>query len=275
MTRAACRPPPRREQGLSEFCFLECPSCPSAFSLPNRRSSAPQPAARRAPPKGRATVRTRIVDRARACITDRLRTPADKVAAGSTHIAAIEASPSYATATAIQTATAAWKTENTTLTTVTQDIADLESKLDVLRASQLSSVRRWDLCKLSALSAVNSFCDGSKDRVLSFGMSVQQRTPAPKPVVPEGLKGRRSKKVGVATVVWKAQAGSAGFLVQYASNPADAATYAAPAVSPKVTFELTGQTPGAMISFRVAAVDPSSPQRQTEYTPWLAVRVSS
>jgi hypothetical protein len=106
-------------------------------------------------------------------------------------------------------------------------------------------------------------------------MSVSQRRAAPAPVVPEGLKGRRSKKVGVATVVWKAQPGSAGYLVQYASNPADAATYAAPVVSAKVTFELTGQTPGAMLSFRVAAVDPSSPQRQTEYTPWITVRVSS
>lgn len=208
-------------------------------------------------------------------MTGRLRTPADRVAAGTTHITAIKASPSYAAATGVRTATATWSAENDTLATLSQDIADLESKIAVLRAKELTSMRRWDVFRLDAISAINVFCNGSKDQVLSFGMRVFQRTPTPKPIVPEGLQGRRSKRSGVASVVWKFQLCRTGFMVQYATDPANPATYSAPIVSRKVTFELTEQTPGAILSFRVAAIDSSSPLRQTEYTPWVAVMVSS
>jgi hypothetical protein len=136
-------------------------------------------------------------------------------------------------------------------------------------------LRRWEVRRRGVLNAVNATCDGSKDMVQGFGLGVVGRTPSPPAVVPEGLRGKRSKAVGTATAVWTTRRGHRGFLVQYTTNPANPDAFSAPIASAKAKFELTGQTPGATIYFRVLALDPSLPTGQTDYTSWVAVTVSS
>lgn len=218
---------------------------------------------------------TKVVDRADPLLTESSETPVEKVSAASTHIAALKNSPHWATATEVQPATAAWLAENDHLDASNKTIADLESKLAKERSRQRTVVRRWEVRKRGVLTAVNATCDGSKDMVQAFGLGVLTRTPAPPAIVPEGLRGKRSKTVGTATAVWTTQRHNHGFLVQYATDPENAATFSAPIVSSKGKFELAGQTPGALIYVRVRALDPSLPTGQTEYTRWVAVMVSS
>lgn len=217
----------------------------------------------------------KIADRAVPRITLPLTTPAERIFAAYTHITALRNSPEWAAAAEVQSAATAWSTETDNLDASTVSIADLESKLATARTSHLAVLRRWEVRKRATLNAVNAYCDGSKDRVQQFGLSVLTRAAPSAATVPEGLRGKRSKMIGTATVVWTTRRGNHGFMVQYATDPTIAATFSAPVVSLKGKFELTGQTPGATISFRVLALDPSVPTRQTEYTPWVAVRVSS
>ena len=217
----------------------------------------------------------KIADHAVPRITLPLTTPAERVFAANTHIAAFKNSPGWAEAVEVQAATATWSTETDNLDASHNSIAELESRLAAARTNHLAVLRRWEVRRRGALNAVNAYCDGSKDRVQGFGLGVLTRTAPSETTVPEGLRGRRSKVIGVATVVWTTRRGNHGFMVQHATDPTDAATFSAPIMSSRGTFELTGQTPGATIHVRVLALDPSLPTGQTEYTPWVAVRVSS
>jgi hypothetical protein len=220
-------------------------------------------------------MRRKIADRAVPCLTEPSKTPVEKVAAAHIHIAALKNSPDWAASTEVQAATAAWSTETDNLAACNATIADLETKLATARTNQLALLRRWDVRRRGVLNAVNATCDGSKDMVQGFGLGVLGRTPPPLAVVPAGLRGKRSKTVGTATAAWNTQRGNHGFLVQYTTNPANPEAFSAPIASSKGKFELTGQTPGATIYFRVLALDPSLPTGQTDYTSWVAVTVSS
>jgi hypothetical protein len=217
----------------------------------------------------------KVADLAVPILTEGSETPTDKVSAAIVHITAIKSSPEWATAPEVQTATAAWETVNTKLDENNTLIADLESQLKKARTSQLAEVRRWEVRKRGLLTAVNAVCDGSKDRVNAFGLGVQQRTSQPQAGVPEGLRARRSKTVGKATAVWNSRPGHYGFMVQYATNPADAATYSPPIVVSRAKFELARQVPGSKVYVRVLALDPSLPTGQTEFTSWVAVTVTA
>jgi hypothetical protein len=199
----------------------------------------------------------------------------EMVSAANTHIVTIKLSPDWATATDVQTATTAWETENTRLDEQNQLVAELENKLKTARSNQRALMRRWDVRKRGLLSAVDAACNGSKDKVQAFGFGVQQRTALPLAEVPEGLRGRRSKRVGTATAVWNAPRGHQGFIVQYATDLTNPATYSPLIMVSRGKFEVTGQTPGSKVYFRVLALEPSLPTGQTEFTPWVEVMVSA
>jgi hypothetical protein len=217
----------------------------------------------------------KVVDRAEPVLTKPSNTPAEKVSAANIHIAAVKNSADWATATEVQTAAAAWSTENDNLAAGNKLVAECKSTLAAAQANLLTLKRRWELRKNGLLNAVNAVCDGSKDKVQGFGLGVVVRKPQQAAEVPEGLRGKRSKTVGTVTVVWPTRRHNRGFLVQYATDPANPATYSVPRASSKGKFELAGQTPGATIYFRVLAFDPWSPNGQTDYSPWVAAMVSS
>ena len=181
-------------------------------------------------------MKRKVADQAVPSLTEPNTTPAEKVSAGAVHITAIKNSPNWAASAEVQSATAAWSTETDNLDASNKIIAELESKLATARTNQLAVLRRWDVRKRGVLNAVNATCDGSKDMVQSFGLGVVGRTPMPQAVVPEGLRGKRSKRVGAATVVWATRRGNHGYLVQYTTNPADAAVFSAPTLSSRGKF---------------------------------------
>jgi hypothetical protein len=80
---------------------------------------------------------------------------------------------------------------------------------------------------------------------------------------------------GEASVTWDIAPGRRGYMVQWATNPADATTYATPVAVSKTTFKLAGQTPGAVIHIRVLTIDPKLPSGQSPYTDWVSAIVGA
>jgi hypothetical protein len=57
--------------------------------------------------------------------------------------------------------------------------------------------------------------------------------------------------------------------VQHATDAANPATYSPSLACTKSKFTLTGATSGSSVSFRVAAIDPSSATGQTAWSGWV------
>lgn len=198
-----------------------------------------------------------------------------KIVSAYTLIAAMKGSPGWPAATGVQDATLAWETDTKALEANHQHIGDLLAELAAARANELTLLRRWGASKLGVTTAVRAYSDGSKDKVLSFHMSVAQKGPTLEATPVQELRGKRSKAQGEVGVAWKPQRAAHDYMVQHCTNPADPATYSTPTTCSKASFELTGQVPGATIHFRVVALDPNLPNGQTDYTPWVPVMVSS
>jgi hypothetical protein len=213
-------------------------------------------------------------DRATARFTARMETEAEKVSGAQAQITSIKASTNWAAATAVQTATNAWATETTAVDTGAQLIASLEKQLGVARTNQLVNLRRWTLQRQATLNAIDVFCDGSKDTMLTFGVAVAARTAHAPASVPVGLMSRKGKVS--RTVAWEwflTPMNHYGFMVQHATNVADATTYSPPTACSKRSFKLTSQTPGTTISLRVMALDPALPTGQTDWSAWVPIMV--
>jgi hypothetical protein len=213
------------------------------------------------------------IDHAASRIPEAMDTPEEKVTAATTHIGAAKTSPSYGTATDVQKAHADWETENNNLDTCNKLIADLDSKLTQARNNRGSILRRWEVRRRAALNAVDAFCDGSKDMVKSFGYAVVAPNASPVADIPSGLVDKHSAVNGTAKVAWDKPAYNHGFMVQTASDPSNQATLSAAVHWTRCNFSVTGQTPGALVYIRVAALDVRLPSGQTAYSPWCAARV--
>jgi hypothetical protein len=213
-------------------------------------------------------------DHAIARFTEPTATEAEKVSAAQTHIAGIKASVNWATATGVQTATNAWATETTAVDTGAKVIADLEKQLGVARTNQLANLRRWTLQRQAVLSAINLFCDGSKDTMQTFSVAVAAATARPPASTPVGLTARKGKVSREVAWQWVLTPKNRhGFMVQHATNVADPTTYSQPVSCSKRSFKLLLQTPGTTISLRVMGLDPSLPTGQTDWSAWVSIMV--
>jgi len=222
-------------------------------------------------------MKSTAVDHAVARFTEPMNTPAEKVTAANTYIAAIKASINWALPTAadLQAAVGFWITETANIAAGATLIASLEKKLAAARTAQLASLRRWGQRKTGVLNALDVLCDGSKDMMTTFGVGIAEAAAHVAAVVPVDLKSTKSMKSGIAGITWLGSpVNPTGFMVQHATSTTDPTTYSAPIPCPRRSFELPGQTPAATIYFRVAAQDSSLPAGQTAWTAWVAAVVS-
>jgi hypothetical protein len=154
--------------------------------------------------------------------------------------------------------------------TSVQSIASLEKQIGVARTNQLANLRRWALQRQAVLSAINVFCDGSKDTMLTFGVEVATATIHHPASIPVGITARKGKVSRQVAWQWLLTPKNRyGFMVQHATNVADATTYSQPMSCSKRSFKLLLQTPGTAISLRVMGLDPSLPTGQTDWSPWV------
>lgn len=214
-------------------------------------------------------------DNAIAIMSGDTSTPEAMVPTGDSIMQAIKGSPEYANAPEVQAALDLWAAENANLDANNQKKVKARQELAQAEADEVSIVRRWGTRRQGVLHAVNVHCDGSKEKVQSFNLGVIERKKAPQATVPTKLRATRGKKPTTASIAWSPTPGADGYMVQRAADPANPATYAPPAMCKRSRYGVDGLTIGSTIAFRVLALDPSLPNGQTDYSPWLIVTVGA
>lgn len=215
-----------------------------------------------------------VINHAIPVLTEAHATAAEMVSCTNTHYNAMKASPEWALAPDIQAPANAWLKTATSLDAGEQQIGDLMKQLAVARTAQHVLVRQWATQGRLCLSAVDNHCDGDKDKVRGLGYGVVSRAPRPAASTPTNLERKATKLRGLAIVTWVSDKFRHDYQVQWATNTADATTYATPATTSKRTFKLAGQVSGTTLYFRVLVIDPKLPAGHTDWTAWLQVTVS-
>ena len=212
-------------------------------------------------------------DRATPQISDPYETPTQAIAVGDKHIAAIKACKDLKSAPEVQATLAQWETENDGLRTNQKAQTDKRAELIQLQDDEGPALRRWNARRRGVLSAVAAFADGSKDVVKAFGFENGERAAGPTATVPQDVRPKKTRRDRVAAILWTPTPGAESYLVQYAANPKDPATYSPEIACTAAKFELPNQTPGTYVYFRVLAIDPDLPNGKSAYSEWVAVLV--
>jgi len=192
------------------------------------------------------------------------------VAATEATAAAMQGSCLWNSNPALQASANAWTAAATAITGNGATIADLRKKLAIATANQRGLRRNWVDALKHTLASVSVVTQGSADQVHELGFDVRTHTtPGGLTPTPVGLAARQSKVVGEAIVYWDRGSARHGFLVQHATDVANAATISLPIACTKTKFKLSGLASGSTVHFRIAAIDPASPQGQSAWTDWV------
>ena len=205
------------------------------------------------------------VDRAVPTIQAPKRTDAEKVTLTKSVTAAMQASSHWQAATDAQKAVAALGQHADGIAAKAAVVAALRAQLATAEGDLTLLRRDWRFALGHLVSTVKVFASGSADIVTSLGFQVVAHGPSDLLLAPAGLSVNTGKEHGTVTALWKKGRKRYGFVVQHATDPANAATYSAPQPSTRSKYTLGGLPSGANVYVRVAAVDPKA---QTDLSPW-------
>ena len=198
-------------------------------------------------------------------------TDVEKIGATNTHVTAMKASSNWVNAPAsVQTATTAWSAAASAIATNATTIAGLRSQLAQAEAAQRTLRRKWSDATRQILGALAAWCDGSADMVTQLGFGVLSHTSLGPLAIPSNLTTSPGASAGESTVKWDRGNAHHGFLVQHATDVTNVATFSAFNPCTKSRFTLEGAVSASVVSFRVAAIDPSSKTGMTAWSGWVA-----
>ena len=178
-------------------------------------------------------------------------------------------SPDWAAATDVQTAVAVWSKATDAVEADTKVIADLRAQLKNAEAALASHRRDWVASKLQVTATVTVFCGGSVDKVKGFNLDVRTHARIGLLGALIDLTVNPARDPGQVQVAWAKGAARHGFLAQHATDPNVPATISAAIPCTKPKLLVSGLTPGASLSFRVAAIDPASPTGMSPWSAWV------
>ena len=206
-----------------------------------------------------------------AVATIRKRTNTDPLRVAVTHeiTQAMPQSPSWSTATDVQSAVKTWGAGADALDANAKVIANLRAQLKAAEAQQEGLRRDWLASKKQVLATVTVFCGGSADTVKGFNLDVVTRAPLGPLPAPANLAVNPGKVQGEVVAKWATGIATHGFVVQHATDPTNAATISVPIACTKARFTLDGMPSSANVSIRVAAIDPASSTGQSPWTAWV------
>jgi len=218
----------------------------------------------KAPPVDKATPKLKLSKR----------TDADKVAATRSTTQVMQASPGWASAPDVQSASKTWNAAADSLETNSKLVASLLQQLRTAVAAQRVLRQKWSVATKQVASNINVVCDGSADAVKAFGWDVATHAKLGPLTAVADVTTAPGLEAGQAGVKWDRGLARHGFLVQHATNPQDATTYSGTIACTKSRITLGGLGPsGSTVYFRVAAIDPASPTNQTPWSGWVAASV--
>jgi hypothetical protein len=214
------------------------------------------------------------IDQATPRIAGVMSTSEEMVTLGTNTVAKVLASANIGNAPGVKAAATAWSVEITALAANNTAKATARAMLDTAIVNELQLVRSFGKNRRALAVAIDLFANGSKDTVQSFGVDVEARQARPAATIPVNLRPMKVKKTNYGSVRWDPTVGAQGYMLQHATNTADATTFVAPIMTTAARYYLGGQTPGATVYFRVAALDTALTGGQTGFTAWVAVMVS-
>jgi len=129
---------------------------------------------------------------------------------------------------------------------------------------------KWVAGRKHVLGAINVFCAGDAGLIEGFGLDQLVKSASDAEItVPTDIITSPGENLGEAAVAWDGVDRN-GFILQWASDQTNAATYSTLIPCTASSFTLTGQTSGATVHFRIAAIDPSQPGHMTAWSAWVA-----
>lgn len=201
------------------------------------------------------------------------RSAAEMVQCGTNHYNALSGSSEWTDA-ALHGPAADWKQSTDDLAANHQKLEDLRKQIAVVLGQEVVLMRKWSSTAHACQGAVGTHCAGNADKVKACGFANVKRSARPPASTPSNLKAKNTKQEGQVGVEWDSDGYRHDYQVQWATNPADTATYSALNLVSQRKFVLSGQTYGAMLHFRVRALDAKLQNGTTDWTPWVAVLVT-
>jgi len=217
--------------------------------------------------------KSKLVDHAEPTVTEATRTDAEMGSVAYSKVASMALSPLWAGSPDVQTAAKGWSKSADDLAANAKVIAGLKDQLSAAEAKQLVNRRSWRTAKRQVLIAVCLVCAGSADQVKAFSFGVITRVLASLLAAVTGITTALGKVTGSATAKWPRGLARHGFLVQHATDPANAATYSGVIPCTKSSYTITGAPSASVVYFRVAAIDPQAPAGQAPWSSWVAATV--
>jgi hypothetical protein len=214
------------------------------------------------------------VEHAVARMPEAFDTVDEVIAAGTTHIPDIQKNPDLPNAPDVAAMAAQWATQQTKLIAADKNVVDADLAAEKARTDRAGALRQTKLSARGCLNAITIHAAGSEAVIKGYSMEVAERLESPLETVPEDLKGVKVMAAGEANWKWTTHERNHGYTVQWAADANNPATYAQPIHCTKGKFKLTGQTPGATLHLRLAALDSRLPNGQTAWTAWVPVVVS-
>ena len=199
-------------------------------------------------------------------------TDAEKIVACADQTTAMAAAPAWGTPAAadLQKAAAAWTTTSSSIKTTGGTIDGLRAQI-ALQVVTLTTLRAtWLANRKATISALSLLCNGSATMIQSFGADVFAHTLGGAILVPGGLSTMPGLNAGTIDFMFDDTVNRYGFVIQFATNTADATTYSPQIPCHEGFFSLDGQTSAATLHFRAAAVDPTQKFHMTDWSPWVA-----
>jgi hypothetical protein len=213
---------------------------------------------------------TSPIDKASPTIRKPKATDVEKVQCTRSTTQGMQASPSWAAATDVQGAVKVWNTCADDIEANAKVIATLKDQLSTAEAKQRSLRRNWQAATSQVLSTVNVFCGGSADMVKTFNVDVRAHTVLGAQAAVEDVTVSTGTQIGEVVASWPRGTGRRGFVVQWATDPANAATYSAQTPCTKTKYTLGGSPSGSIVHLHVAAVDPTSKSGIGPWSAWAA-----
>ena len=177
--------------------------------------------------------------------------------------------PDWAAAVDVQAAVKTWNKDADAIDANAKTIATLREQLKIAEAHQEALRRNWRASSKAVVATVTLFCSGSVTKVKAFALAVLTRNTLGALEAPTALAVNPGTVGGDVEAKWLRGVARHGFLVQHATDPANAATVSPSIASTKSKFKLGGLPPNASISFRVAAIDPNAAAGQSPWSAWV------
>jgi hypothetical protein len=197
-------------------------------------------------------------------------TSAEMAATTVSTVAAMKASPDWAAATDVQTAVARWSSSASDVAANAAVIAQLKDQLAVAVAHQQTLENTWSVCTAQVLTSVDAYCANSPVKIQGFGLVAVSKTVRGLLGAPSNVGTLPGPLPGEVRCEWDRGLADHGFVLQHATDTGNPATYSPSIPCTKVKYTLAASPSGAVVHFRVAAIDPHAATGQSPWSGWVS-----